>query len=205
MIHCWTSLIADTTIAAGVRKAGARITRDYAGAAGEGGELMLVGLLEGGLVFLADLARAIRLPLTLATMHTRSYGAERQSSGRVELVADLETDITGRDVIVVDDICDSGRTLAFVERHMAARQPRSVAFACLLIKDVDRAVPVNVRYGLFPGPNRFVVGYGLDLAGLGRGLPGIWALKPGVSDEAALAELRSEAFSGFKPDCVEAK
>ncbi|HUX68831.1 MAG TPA: hypoxanthine phosphoribosyltransferase [Terriglobales bacterium] len=184
MENTWTKLIDAEELAAGVRRAGARIAQDY-----RGEELVLVGLLQGAVFFLADLARAVGAPVRIETMRPHSYGGARASSGRVELLEDLREDIRGRHVLVVDDIYDSGRTLRFVLDHLATRQPKSLAVACLLVKDAARAAEVEVKYGLFPIPDVFVVGAGLDLRGLGRNLPDVWGLGPGVSEQAALAEL----------------
>ncbi len=149
--------------------------------------LLLVGLLQGGLYFLADLARAVPLAVETATMRVRSY-AGTGSTGQVEVVDDLRWDVAGRDVLVVDDVYDSGRTLSLVRELLQGRGARSVEFACLLVKDAPRAAAVEVKYGLFAIPNVYVVGAGLDLDGLGRNLPDVWALREGATEgEAAMA------------------
>ncbi len=182
----WTKLIAAEGMAERVRRAGRQIAEDYVGR-----DLHLVGLLQGAMYFLADLARAIPAPIEVATMRVKSY-AGMESSGRVELVADCEAGVAGRDVLIVDDIYDSGRTLSFVGELMRSRGARSVEFACLLVKDAPRVEPVEVKYGLFAIPNVFVVGAGLDLGGLGRNLPDVWALEAGVPAEEGLAGLRRQ-------------
>lgn len=191
MASAWTKLIAAEELAAGVRRAGQRIAADYGGE-----ELVLVGLLHGALYFLADLARATGGRVRTATMRPQSYGDGSRSSGRVVLAEDVGMDLSGRHVLVVDDIYDSGRTLRFVLDHLAQRQPRSLAVACLLVKDAPRAAEVEVKYGLFPIPDAFVVGAGLDLAGYGRNLRDVWALAPGISEQAALAELLAKLRGG---------
>ncbi len=180
----WTKLIAAVAVAARVRAAGRQIAADYAGR-----ELLLVGLLQGGLYFLADLARAVPMAIETATMRVRSY-AGTGSTGRVEVVDDLRCDVAGRDVLAVDDVYDSGRTLSLVRELLQGRGARSVEFACLLVKDAPRAAAVEVKYGLFAVPNVFVVGAGLDLDGLGRNLPDVWALEAGATEGEAAVALR---------------
>ncbi|HVB39970.1 MAG TPA: phosphoribosyltransferase family protein [Terriglobales bacterium] len=195
----WTQLLSPTEIDAGVRAAGQRIVIDY-GLREPGAEIVLVGLLQGGLFFLADLARAIGGPARIATMLPQSYGDGRASSGQVDLARDLSVDIRERHVLVVEDIYDSGRTLRTVCDRLAARGPRSLEVACLIVKDAPRAATVAVRYGLFTVPNVFVAGCGLDFAGLGRNLPGLWAMPRGLTEQAALQQLRAQLCGGFETD-----
>jgi hypoxanthine phosphoribosyltransferase len=182
----WTKLIAAEAMGERVRAAGRRIAADFAGR-----EPLLVGLLRGAIYFLADLARAIPIPVEIETMRVQSY-AGTGSTGRVEVVDDLRCDVAGRDVLVVDDIYDSGRTLSFVRELLQGRGARSIEFACLLVKDAPRVAPVEVKYGLFRVPNVFVVGAGLDLDGVGRNLPDVWALEEGVAADEAAAALRRQ-------------
>jgi hypoxanthine phosphoribosyltransferase len=182
----WTKLIAAEAMAERVRAAGRQIGKDYAGR-----DVLVVGLLQGALYFLADLARAISMPVAIETMRVKSY-AGTGPTGRIEVVDDLHCDVAGRDVLVVDDIYDSGRTLRLVRERLRAREPRSIEFACLLVKDAPRAAAVEVKYGLFSVPNVFVVGAGLDLDGYGRNLPDVWALEAGTRAADALAELRRQ-------------
>lgn len=191
----WTKLIAAADIAAAVAAAGAQIARDYGGE-----ELVLIGMLQGGLFFLADLARALPCPLRVDTMLAQSYGGGLTSSGVITLRQEIHVDIADRHVLVVDDIYDSGRTLRFALDHLGRQKPRSLAVACLLVKDAPRAATVAVRYGLFAIPNVFVVGCGLDLAGQGRQLRDVWALAPGISEQAAGDELRAQLRGGFEPN-----
>ncbi len=161
-------LISRDEIAARVADLGEAIRRDYAGRAP-----VLVGVLKGALIFVADLIRAIALPVSLDFMSVSSYGADTRSSGVVRLSADLSLSIEGRDVIIVEDIIDSGRTISYLRRNLATRHPRSLALCGLLDKVARREVEVTVDYVGFVIPDEFVVGYGLDHDGLHRNLPHI--------------------------------
>ena len=132
---------------------------------------MLVGVLQGAIPFVADLMRAVSLDLTVDFLRASSYGAGTTSSGTVRLVADLSIDITDRHVLIVDDIVDTGHTLAALKRALQARGPRSVRACVLLDKTGRRETEVTVDYVGFTIPNVFVVGYGLDYDGLYRNLP----------------------------------
>ncbi|HTV11841.1 MAG TPA: hypoxanthine phosphoribosyltransferase [Acidimicrobiales bacterium] len=137
---------------------GAQITEDY-----EGRTPLLVGVLKGAFVFMSDLARAVQLPVEVDFMAVASYGSSTRTSGVVRIVKDLDTDLAGRHVLVVEDIIDSGLTLAFLLRNLAARHPASLAVCALLAKDL--AVPgPELAYVGFRIPPDFVVGYGLDIA-----------------------------------------
>lgn len=137
---------------------GARITADYAGR-----PPLLVGVLKGAFVFMADLARAIELPVEFDFMAVASYGSSTRTSGVVRIVKDLETDLSGRHVLLVEDIVDSGLTLAFLLRNLAARQPASLAVCALLVKEMEVTSP-HLAYIGFNISRDFVVGYGLDVA-----------------------------------------
>ena len=147
------------------------LSRDYAGRSP-----LLVGVLKGAVVFLGDLVRRMDLPVTMDFMAVSSYGAGTRSSGAVRLTADLALSIEGRDVILVEDIVDSGRTLAYLRRNLATRRPRSLAACTLLDKRERREVDVTVDYVGFVVPDRFVVGYGFDHDGRHRGLGDIRVL-----------------------------
>ena len=141
---------------------------------------MLIGVLRGSFVFMADLCRAIDLPCTLDFMSVSSYGKGTSSSGRVQITKDLSEDITGKHVIVVEDILDSGNTLSYLLELLKARKPASIRLCTLLDKPDRRVKPVEVHYSGFSIPDAFVVGYGLDYAEKYRNLPYIGILKPEV-------------------------
>ncbi len=152
---------------------GARITEDYGG-----GDLTIVAVLQGGVLFLADLIREIRLPLRMDSISVASYHGGTASSGTVTFHQSRLPDVEGRDVLVLDDILDSGRTLgAILERLRAECRPRSLRSAVLLSKRVERAVPIEADYLGFEIGDEFVVGYGLDYRGEYRNLPMIGVLK----------------------------
>ncbi|HEY7541697.1 MAG TPA: hypoxanthine phosphoribosyltransferase [Methylomirabilota bacterium] len=159
-------LVSDKEIAARVAELGRTIARDYASA-----DLVLVGVLQGAIPFVADLMRAVALDLTIDFLRTSSYGSGTISAGKVQLVTDLTVDIAGRHVLIVDDIVDTGHTLAALIRTLEARGPRSVRACVLLDKTGRRETAITVDYVGFTIPNVFVVGYGLDYDGLYRNLP----------------------------------
>ncbi len=158
-----------------VRELGAQITADYAGK-----EPLLVSVLRGSYIFMADLTRSIDLPCTVDFMSVSSYGSGTKSSGQVQITKDLSDDIEGRDVIVVEDILDSGNTLYYLLQILQARKPASVRLCTLLDKPDRRVKEVAVSYSGFTIPDAFVVGYGLDYAEKYRNLPYIGILKPEV-------------------------
>ena len=166
-------LISSEEIQAKLAEMGERITRDYAGRS-----ILLVGVLKGAFVVMADLARSIRLPLEFDFMAVSSYGAATKTSGVVRILKDLDHDLAGRDVLVVEDIVDSGLTLKYLLKNLAARRPASLEVAALLRKEGIQQVPLELRYVGFEIPNEFVVGYGLDYAERYRNLPYIATLKP---------------------------
>jgi hypoxanthine phosphoribosyltransferase len=151
---------------------GTEISADY-----EGRDLLLVGVLKGAIFFISDLMRELTVPCEIDFMAISSYGAATSSSGVVRTLKDLEIDISGRDV-VVEDIIDSGLTLSYLRRTLAARKPASLEICTLLTKPERREVEVPVRYVGFEIPNRFVIGYGLDFAERYRNLPYIGVLHP---------------------------
>lgn len=175
------TVVDEATLQARVKELGARITVDYAGRAP-----LLVGVLKGACVFLSDLARAIRLPLEMDFMAVSSYGSSTRTSGVVRIVKDLDLDLTGRHVIVVEDIVDSGLTLAYLRRNLAARHPASLEVCALLIKEGLQTVDQDLAYEGFRIPPEFVVGYGLDVGERYRNLPYIAAyLEDGAEREQA--------------------
>jgi hypoxanthine phosphoribosyltransferase len=156
-----------------VGELGRRISRDYAGR-----DLLLVGVLNGAALFLADLARAVTVPVDVDLIRASSYGPGMSSSGTVRITRNLSSrDITGRHVLVADCIIDSGRTLAVVLEKLRERGPASCTAAVLLDKKARRTTPVKVDYVGFEVPDRFLVGYGLDKAGQYRNLPYIAAIQ----------------------------
>jgi hypoxanthine phosphoribosyltransferase len=167
------TLIGEDELRARVRELGAEIARDY-----QGRTPLLVCVLKGAFMFLGDLVRAIDLPVEVDFMAISSYGSGTQSSGIVRIVKDLEATIEGRDVIVVEDIVDSGLTLSYLLRSLQARRPASLEICALLTKPERREVEIPVRYVGFEIPDRFVIGYGLDYAERFRNLEAIAVLKP---------------------------
>jgi len=170
-----------------IRELGATITADYRGMLGEAGRerpLLAVGLLRGAAIFLADLVRAIDLPLEYDFITVCSYG-DAASPGELRLLRDLEEEVAGRDLLLVEDIVDTGRTLKFIQEILHARGARSLKTCCLIDKVARREVEVELDYiGFRLEEEAFVVGYGLDYAGLYRNLPYIAALKPEVFRES---------------------
>ena len=158
-----------------VQEIARQITADY-----QGKEIMLISVLRGSFVFMADLCRAIDLPCTLDFMAVSSYGKGTKSSGQVQITKDLSEDITDRHSIVVEDILDSGNTLSSLLKILENRHPASIRLCTLLDKPDRRVKPVQVHYSGFTIPDAFVVGYGLDYAEKYRNLPYIGILKPRV-------------------------
>jgi hypoxanthine phosphoribosyltransferase len=149
-----------------VAELGKEITADYAGRAP-----LLVGVLKGAFVFMADLGREIALPVEFDFMAVSSYGSATKTSGVVRIVKDLDLDLSGRDVLLVEDIVDTGLTLRYLRRNLAARNPASLEVCALLLRDGLQADDPDVRYTGFVIPPDFVVGYGLDVAEEFRNLP----------------------------------
>lgn len=168
-------LITAEQIEAKLVEMGKRITEDYAGK-----DLLLVGVLRGAFMVMADLARHVELPVEFDFMAVSSYGASTQTSGVVRILKDLDEEIEGRDVLIVEDIIDSGLTLNYLMKSLRVRKPASLDIAALLLKEGIQRVPIEVRYvGFTIGPE-FVVGYGLDYAGKYRNLPYVGLMGPGV-------------------------
>ncbi|MGI8867088.1 MAG: hypoxanthine phosphoribosyltransferase [Rubrobacteraceae bacterium] len=168
-------LIPSAEVDAKIREMGERITEDYAGE-----KLLLVGILRGAIIVMADLMRNINLPCEIDFMDISSYGSGSSSSGVVRILKDLEEDITDRHVLVVEDIIDTGLTLSYLRRSLLARKPASLEICSLLSKPSRRKAELKVKYLGFEVPDEFVVGYGLDYAGAYRNLPDICVLNPEV-------------------------
>ena len=158
-----------------VRQLGEEISRDY-----EGRNLLLIGVLKGAVFFLSDLMRHIEVPCEVDFMAVASYGSATDSSGVVRILKDLDAAIEGRDVLIVEDIVDSGLTLQYLLRNLGARNPASLEVCALLTKPERRKVELPTRYVGFEIPNRFAIGYGLDLAERYRNLPYVAALASGA-------------------------
>ncbi|HEY8764852.1 MAG TPA: hypoxanthine phosphoribosyltransferase [Solirubrobacteraceae bacterium] len=150
----------------------AEISRDYAGK-----DLILIGVLKGAVFFLSDLMRRLEVPVEVDFMAVASYGSATKSSGVVRILKDLDAVIEGRDVLIVEDIVDSGLTLQYLLRNLEGRNPRSLEVCALLIKPERRKVELQTRYVGFEIPNRFAIGYGLDHGERYRNLPYVAALK----------------------------
>ena len=163
-------------IASIVKRMGAEITRDY-----QGKDLVLIAVLRGAVVFMGDLMRSIELPIAIDFMAVSSYGAAAKSSGIVRIVKDLDIDIKGRNVLIVEDVLDSGLTLNYLMKNLSSRHPASLEVATFLWKDVQgKQAAVNPKYVGTHCPDDFVVGYGLDYAERYRNLPYVGVLKPEV-------------------------
>lgn len=168
-------LLTQDQIKARVKELGQQISRDFAGE-----EVVLVGILKGAVIFFADLAREITLPVRMDFMAVSSYGSATKTSGVVRILKDLDKDITGRNVIIVEDIVDSGMSLSFLKDNLMSRGAKSLRICVLLDKPERRRCPIDVDYRGFEVPDEFVVGYGLDYAERYRELPLIGVLKPEV-------------------------
>jgi hypoxanthine phosphoribosyltransferase len=168
-------LISTEQLQARVAQLAARIDNDYADR-----ELLLVGVLKGAVMVMADLARAMHLPVQMDWMAVSSYGSGTRSSGVVRILKDLDTDISGRHVLIVEDIIDSGLTLSWLVGNLRSRNPASVAVCAMLRKPSSAQIEIDVAYTGFEVPDEFVVGYGLDYAERYRNLPFIGTLNPEV-------------------------
>lgn len=169
-------LFSEEDIAQIVKRMGEQISRDYAGK-----DLVLIAVLRGAVVFMGDLMRAIDVPLAIDFMAVSSYGANAKSSGIVRIVKDLDMDIKGRDVLIVEDILDSGLTLKYLMQNLSNRGPASLEVATFLWKDVKgKQAAIDPKYVGTHCPDAFVVGYGLDYAEHYRNLPYVGILKPEV-------------------------
>ena len=172
-------LIEQTTLQGRIAELGVEISADY-----EGRDLLLVGVLKGAVFFMADLMRELTVPCEIDFMAISSYGAATDSSGVVRILKDLDINVAGRNVLVVEDIIDSGLTLSYLMRNLRARKPASLEVVTLLTKPDRREIDVPVRYVGFEIPNRFVIGYGLDFAERYRNLPYVAVLHPDLVPSA---------------------
>lgn len=166
-------LVTQEAMRARVKELGKEITRDF-----QDKDLVLVGVLKGAFAFYADLVRAIRLPLTVDFMIVKSQQNQRKISGKVKVITDLTEEIKGRDVVLVEDIVDSGLTVQYLTKFLSKRKPKSLRICALLSKPARRQIDVNVEYIGFEIPNHFVVGYGLDHQQQYRNLPYLAVLDP---------------------------
>jgi hypoxanthine phosphoribosyltransferase len=171
-------LISEHEIQNKVAEMAKEITEDY-----RGRDLLLVGVLKGAFMLMSDLARHITIPLELDFMAVSSYGSSTKTSGIVRILKDLDLDISGRDVLIVEDIIDSGLTLSYLIKNLKARGPRSLEVCALLSKPEVQKVELDVRYDGFALPPVFVVGYGLDYGERYRNLPYVGTLKPHLYEE----------------------
>jgi hypoxanthine phosphoribosyltransferase len=168
-------LLTGEQIADRVAELGAQLAADYAGR-----DPVLVSVLKGSIVFLADLIRAMETSVSLDLMEVSSYGASTETSGQVRILKDLSKPIQGRDVIVVEDIIDTGLTLNYLLKYLHDKGPASVRICCLLDKPARRLAEIPIDYRGFTIPDRFVIGYGLDYDERYRNLPYVGVLKPSV-------------------------
>jgi hypoxanthine phosphoribosyltransferase len=166
-------LIESDVLQARISELGQEISKEY-----EGRDLLLVGVLKGAVFFMADLMRELTVPCEIDFMAISSYGAATDSSGVVRILKDLDVNIAGRHVLVVEDIIDSGLTLSYLMRSLRARKPASLEICALLTKPDRREIEVPVRFVGFEIPNKFVIGYGLDFAERYRNLPYVAVLHP---------------------------
>jgi hypoxanthine phosphoribosyltransferase len=168
-------LISEEQIQTRIAELARAIEADYTGT-----DVLLVGVLKGAVMVMADLARELKIPVTMDWMAVSSYGSGTESSGVVRILKDLDTDLSGRTVLIVEDIIDSGLTLSWLLANLNSRGPASVEICTLLRKPEAARVDINVKYVGFEIPNQFVVGYGLDYDEKYRNLRGVGILSPGV-------------------------
>lgn len=166
-------LIDQETLKRRVKELGDEITQDY-----KGKDLLMIGILKGAVIFMSDLAKEIDLPLSMDFMAVSSYGASTHSSGVVRILKDLDEEIEGKDVLIVEDIVDTGLTLHYLCENLLSRRPNSLKICCCFDKPSRRKVPVDIDYIGFEIPDEFVVGYGLDYAQKYRNLPYVSVLNP---------------------------
>ena len=168
-------LVPEEDVAKRIKELGEQISKDYAGK-----QVHLICVLKGGVFFMCELAKRITVPVSMDFMSVSSYGDGTKSSGVVKIAKDLDETLEGKDVLIVEDIIDSGRTLYYLMDILAKRKPKSMKLCTLLDKPERRVTDVKVDYVAFNIPDEFVVGYGLDYAQLYRNLPYIGVLKPAV-------------------------
>lgn len=168
-------LLSEEKLAKRIAEIGAEITADYAGK-----EILMIGVLRGAVIFMADLARSIKVPVAIDFMAVSSYGVGTTSSGVVRILKDLDENVEGKHILVVEDIIDSGLTLNYLLDNLKSRKPASIKLCTLLNKPDRRKVDVKIDYNGFNVPDYFVIGYGLDYAEKYRNLPFIGILKPEI-------------------------
>ena len=168
-------LLSEEQLRQRVRELGEEISKEYAGK-----EILMIGVLRGAVMFMADLARAITVPVMIDFMAVSSYGTSTSSSGIVRILKDLDEEVAGKHVLIVEDIIDSGLTLSYLVDNIKSRHPASVRICTLLNKPERRKVDLEVNYNGFVVPDEFVVGYGLDYAEKYRNVPFIGILKPAI-------------------------
>ena len=173
------TLIDEETLKRRITELGEEISNDYVGH-----DLLLVGVLKGAVFFMSDLMRHLSVPCEIDFMAISSYAGATESSGVVRILKDLDINVSGREVLVVEDIIDSGLTLSYLMRNLKARKPASLEIVALLTKPERREIDVPVRYVGFEIPNRFVIGYGLDFAERYRNLPYVAVLHPDLVPSA---------------------
>ena len=176
-------LIDEETLGARIAQLGAEVSADY-----QGRDLLLIGVLKGAVFFMADFMRQLTVPCEVDFMAISSYGAATDSSGVVRILKDLDINIEGRHVIVVEDIIDSGLTLSYLMRNLESREPASLEICALLTKPGRREIDVPVRYVGFEIPNRFVIGYGLDFGERYRNLPYVGVLDPDLVGDGEIGQ-----------------
>lgn len=160
------TLIAEQDLQRRIEELGAQISKDY-----EGKEIIMLCVLKGGVMFMTDLSKRVTVPMKMEFMAVSSYGDEYKSSGIVKIIKDLDEPIDGKDVLIVEDIIDSGRTLSYLKNILEGRNPNSIKICTLLDKPDQRVIDVEVDYVGFTIPDSFVIGYGLDYHQLYRNLP----------------------------------
>ncbi|MFN2387664.1 MAG: hypoxanthine phosphoribosyltransferase [Thermoanaerobaculia bacterium] len=188
------TLIDAPTLSDGVERLARELDRDQ-----EGRSALLVGILKGSIFFLCDLAKRLKTPVTLDFLQVSSYGSGTRSSGNVRLLRDLSTDVAGQDVVIVEDIVDTGRTLKKIIEILGTRKPRSVKICALLKKRVPGALEIPIDYLGFTIDDHFVVGYGLDHAESYRNLPYIAILEPDGDPKPDAESLPVGAAAGSSP------
>lgn len=166
-------LISENEIKEKIKEVANQISADYAGE-----DVLFIGILKGSVIFFADLTREIKLPLTMDFMAISSYGAGTTSSGEVKMLKDLDKSICGKNVVIVEDIIDSGNTLSYLKRLLSSRQPKSIKICTLLDKPSRRKVDLQPDYCCFTIPDEFVFGYGLDVDQFYRNVKDIYILDP---------------------------
>ena len=171
-------LISEKDIKKAVKKMGKQISKDY-----DGKNLMLVAVLKGSIIFMGDLMRSISIPLNIDFMSVSSYGSGTKTSGVVKIIKDLDHDLSGKDILIVEDILDSGMTLSYLKSLLEQRNVNSIRIATLLDKPERRIADVKADYFCFTVPDEFVVGYGLDFDQQYRHLPYIGVLKPEIYEK----------------------